>query len=392
MNIAVTTFFQSQTNYGQLLQAFAMQQILMKLGHYAYIIRYGFHEQLKPVCVDEQTSPDFSLLLCNQKNNSAGVGTESDRCFDKFRREHLNLSKSAYNTLEELKSFPPAADCYLTGSDQVWAQLLSNKNNCTFFLDFGKKNVRRLAYAPSFSLESYPNELNPLLRKHLKRFNAISTREKTGVEICRKVGYKAEWVVDPTMLLDGTYYLRLASESGTALPENYAFVYHVNIEKQDLPCWSLFSKYNSKMGIKTMAVHANGEGKEKEIVEFLRSDATYMYPTIQDWIRLINGSRYVLTTSFHGMVFAILLHKPFFVSLRPDSMFAGNDRVTDILSELGLEDCIVTPSTDVDKMLRQSIDWDVVDSKLDVLRKRSMKYLKYNLFWKKWRWLNRIFV
>ena len=391
MNVAITTFFQSQTNYGQLLQAFAMQQVLMKLGHYAYTIRYGFHEQLKPVFAKEKTSSDFSRLLCNQKTISAGVGTEADRCFDRFRRDHLNLSDSAYNTLDELRSFPPAADCYLTGSDQVWAQLLSQRNNPTFFLDFGKKNVRRIAYAPSFSLRSYPNELNPLLKKHLKRFYAISTREKTGVEICRKVGHKAEWVVDPTMLLDGPCYRRLAAESRTVLPDNYAFVYHVNIEKQDLPCWPLFCTYNSKSGIKTIAVHANGEGKDREVVEFLSSDATYMYPTIQDWIRLIDGSRYVLTTSFHGMVFAILLHKPFFVSLRPESMFAGNDRVTDILSELGLTDHIVTSSTDVEAMLLQSIDWDAVDRKLEVLRSRSMDYLEQGLSGKKRHWWNMFF-
>lgn len=392
MKVAITTFFQSQTNYGQLLQAFAMQQVLMKLGHYAYTIRYGFHEPLEPVFADEKTYSDFSRLLCNQKNISAGVGTEKDRCFDRFRQDHLNLSSSAYNTLDELRAFPPVADCYLTGSDQVWAQLLCNWNNATFFLNFGKKKTLRIAYAPSFSLAAYPEEMTSLLKTHLKRFNAISTREKTGVEICRKVGYRAEWVVDPTMLLDGTYYRRLAAESEIALPEDYVFVYHVNIEKEDLPCWPLFRTYNSKVGIKTIAVHANGEGKDSEAVEFLSSDATYMYPTIQDWIRLIDGSRYVLTTSFHGMVFAILLHKPFFVSLRPESMFAGNDRVTDILSELGLMDRIVTPSTDVDTMLGNPIDWDAVDGKLDVLRKRSMTYLKHNLFWKKWRWLNRLFV
>lgn len=391
MNIAITTFFQSQTNYGQLLQAFAMQQILMELGYYAYTVRYGFHEQFKPVFANEKTSSDFSRLLCNQNNISAGVGTEADRCFDKFRRDHLNLSDSAYNTLDELKKFPPAADYYLTGSDQVWAQLLSQRNNAVFFLKFGKKSVRRLAYAPSFSLKSYPNELNPLLKKHLKRFYAISTREKAGIEICRKVGYKAEWVVDPTMLLDGPYYRRLAAESGTVLPENYAFVYHVNIEKQDLPCWPQFRTYNLKAGIGNIAVHANGEGKDKDVVEFLSSDAAYMYPTIQDWIRLIDGSRYVLTTSFHGMVFAILLHKPFFVSLRPESMFAGNDRVTDILGELELTDHIVTSSTDVEAKLRQPIDWDAVDSKLDVLRKHSMAYLEHALSGKKRHWWNLFF-
>ena len=381
MKIAVTTFFQSQTNYGQLLQAFALQQVLMQMGHYPYIIRYGFHEPLVPIHGLERIEPSFAKLLSNMSKQEAKAGTEDNRHFDDFRQQHLNLSQNAYNTVEELRRFPPVADCYLTGSDQVWAQLLCHENNATFFLDFGIDDVLRVAYAPSFALNAYPEEQNHLLAKHLKRFDAISTREKAGLEICKKAGYEATWVVDPTMLLSGDYYRLLATESSTSLPEkgNYALVYHVNIKKDDLSCWAQFSQYNAAHGLDAFAVHANAEGQPKDEVEFLAPDATYLYPTIQDWIRLIDGSRYVLTTSFHGMLFAIMLHKPFFVSLRPQSMFAGNDRFTDILAELGLQDRIATARTDVDAMLQQSVDWDAVDHKLAQLHEQSLSYLKESL-------------
>lgn len=379
MRIAITTFFQSQTNYGQLLQAFAMQQALMQLGHYPYTIRYGFHEPLVPIHGLERIEPSFAKLLSNMSKQEAKAGTEDNRHFDDFRQQHLNLSQNAYNTVEELRRFPPVADCYLTGSDQVWAQLLCRENNATFYLDFGQPEVLRVSYAPSFALNSYPEEQNSLLAEHLKRFNAISTREKTGLEICKKVGYEATWVVDPTMLLSGDYYRQLGAESITPLPDDYAFVYHVNIKKDDLPCWPQFSQYNTVKGLSALAVHANGEEQPKDEVEFLSEDATYRYPTIQEWIRMIDGSRYVLTTSFHGMLFAIMLHKPFFVSLRPQSMFAGNDRITDILSELGLTDHIVTPETNVAEMLKQKIDWEVVDRKLAALREQSMDYLRQHL-------------
>ena len=379
MRIAITTFFQSQTNYGQLLQAFALQQALMQLGHYPYTIRYGFHEHLLPVHGLERITPDFGKLLSNMPKLKADEGTESNRHFDDFRQQHLNLSQNAYNTVEELRCYPPTADCYITGSDNVWAQLLCHENNATFFLDFGIDDVLRVAYAPSFALKAYPDEQNHLLAEHLKRFDAISTSEKTGVEICRKAGHEATWVVDPTMLLNGDYYRQLAAESTTQLPDDYALVYHVNIKKNDLLCWAQFSQYNAAHGLQTLAVYANGEEQPKEEVEFLSADATYLYPTIQDWIRLIDGSRYVLTTSYHGMLFAIMLHKPFFVSLDPQGMLADNDHITDILSELGLQDRIATSETDVDAMLQQPIDWDAVDCKLTKLREQSIGYLKQHL-------------
>lgn len=376
MKIAITTFFQSQTNYGQLLQAFSLQQILMQMGHFPYIIRYGFHKTLSPILGMEAIETNFEKLLDNVQWEETQQGSADDRQFDSFRKVHLNLSHNAYNHLEELQLFPPIADCYLTGSDQVWAQLLSCTDNQTFFLNFGPKEILRISYAPSFALKSYPSELNSILMQHLNRFDAISVREKTGVDICKNVGTSALWVVDPTMLLDGDYYRRLAKESQVELPDNYMFVYHVNVNREDFPFWIVFSNYNAQQGIKAVAVHANGENQPD--VEFLE-DARYLYPSIQEWIRLIDSSKYVLTTSFHGMIFAILLHKPFFVGMRPESMFAGNDRIVTVLSELGLLDRIVTSETNLHEVFQTSIDWDTVDRKLETLRVASLSFLEKHL-------------
>ena len=375
MIIAVTTFFQSQTNYGQLLQGYALQQVLMQQGHYPYIVQYGFHEHKPSVLGIDY--PSYSLnKLQSQVQITADSGTKSNRHFDDFRRQHLNLSANFYNSLLEIQENPPLADCYITGSDQVWAQLLSREDNRIFFLDFGSSHHLRIAYAPSFSLESYPEELVPLLGQHLHRFDALSVREKSGVGICRKAGYEALCVVDPTMLLDGEYYRQLAKESTTEMPTDYMLVYHVNIQRRDLPCWDSISQYNQRQGLRAVAVHANSEGRTDS--EFLE-DAEYLYPCIQDWIRLIDGSRYVLTSSFHGMIFSILLHKPFLVSLRPEFMFAGNDRIFTILQELGLEDRIATSEVDMDKLMSQPINWSMVDQRVEHLRQQSLDFLKESL-------------
>lgn len=375
MIVATTTFFQSQTNYGQLLQAYALQQVLMKMGHYPYIIRYGFHEKLRPVHGIEFPQINKEKLQSNLHIKSI-AGNKDDRHFDDFRRQHINMSENAYNTLEELQCHPPIADCYLSGSDQVWAQLLDKQDNGTFFLDFGYSDTERIAYAPSFSLDAYPEHLHSLLKSNLERFDAISVREKSGVDICKKVGIEAKWVLDPTMLLNGDYYKQLAQESESPLPSNYMFVYHVNIKREDLPCWKSAIAYNNEHELKAIAVHANGEGQSD--IEFL-NEAEYYYPSIQDWIRLINNSQYVLTSSFHGMVFAILLHKPFIICLRPESMFAGNDRIFTILSTLGLEKQLATNDTDLSSLLAQPINWDDVDARIDQLREESLAFLETSL-------------
>lgn len=393
MRVAVITFFQSQTNYGQLLQAYALQQVLMQLGHYPYIIRYGFHEYLQPVHGEMREIPSSVPLpprtlrerLKKILKERFGrpettfpvvAGNKENRRFDDFRSMHIHLSQYVYNCLEDLQRYPPLADCYLTGSDQVWAQLLSSPNNKTFFLDFGFPETRRIAYAPSFAVEQYPEELNDELARQLKRFDAISVREQTGVDICRRVGCHAQLVLDPTLLLTGWHYKWLSRESKAELPKRFMLVYHVNVTEASVLHWPKFQAYNKQRGLLPIAVHANGENEKN--IEFLE-DAEYLYPNIQDWIRLIAKSRYVLTSSFHGMIFSILLHRPFFVCLRPESQFAGNSRILTLLSQLGLEDRVVTAETDVKQLLQRRINWWAVDRKLHALRKDSVRFLSNNL-------------
>lgn len=107
---------------------------------------------------------------------------------------------------------PPNAELYIVGSDQVWAQILNNRNNRAFFLDFGKSETKRLAYAPSFVVNEYPTAYREDLKQLLKRFNAVSVREYSRVDICKSVGIEATKVLDPTFLLERKDYLSLISE------------------------------------------------------------------------------------------------------------------------------------------------------------------------------------
>ena len=382
MIIAITTFFQSQDNYGQLLQAYALQQTIMKIGHYPYIIRYGFHEYLKPVHTPfiqipsvPPPPPSFWEHIHWPWKHRTYVtpGSKSNRHFDDFRSQHLNLSQYVYNTVEDLRKYPPVADCYLTGSDQVWAQLLSKENNKTFFLDFGPKELKRIAYAPSFAINEYPTELCDILAHELAKFDALSVRELSGVEICHKVGYEAKLVLDPTLLLAAHAYIKLSQESQPISSKKYCFVYHVNVSSPEELYWEKFHQYNKGKGLKAYAVHANQS--QNENIEFL-DNAEYIYPNIQEWIAWIRNAQYVLTSSFHGMIFSILLHKPFAICLRTKSMFAGNDRVTTLLSSLGLENRIVTRESPVNDIIQQRTNWKAVDRRLQALRLESIDFLK----------------
>ena len=375
MKIAVITFFQSQNNYGQLLQCYALQQVLHDLGHKPYLIRYGFHQQYFHWLKKKNFLTIAGLHTMYHKIKEVffhGKKT-SERGFDDFRKKYLSKSSRCYNSLAELQHRPPKADCYITGSDQVWAQLLSKNDNRSFFLDFGPDSIKRLSYAASFAVDDYPSDLKGKLAEQLGRFDAISVRERTGVNICKSVGFDATLVLDPTLLLKADQYQKLIKKPSCS---HYCFVYQVNVASKEELCWDAFSDYNRKHGLSSVATFANPIYDVN--MEFL-DGAEYVYPSIGEWIGYVNNAEYVLTSSFHGVVFSLLFHKPFVVCLRKESMFAGNDRIITLLDALNLSDRIMGVDRRTEEIIFHPIDWGKVDSALNQKREESLGFLSNNL-------------
>ena len=375
MRIAVITFFQSQNNYGQLLQCYALQNVLRQMGHRPCLIRFGFHEEFfhwlkKKNFLTKggrhETYHQFKKWIRSRKDTS-------ERSFDTFRKKHLTKSLRCYNSLAELQQQPPKARCYITGSDQIWAQLLSIDDNRAFFLDFGPKYVKRIAYAPSFAVDDYPSELKGKLAEQLRRFDAISVREQSGVRICNEVGFNASLVLDPTLLLTAEQYKKVMKEPSVP---HYCFVYQVNVSSKEELYWNAFSAYNSKKGFASVAAFANPNYDVD--MEFLEG-AQYVYPSIELWLGYIRNAEYVLTSSFHGVVFSILFHKPFAVCLRKESMFAGNDRVTTLLEMMNLSDRVMQDGKRVEDIIEKPIDWEKVDAILSQKRDESLAFLNNSI-------------
>ena len=200
---------------------------------------------------------------------------------------------------------PPIADCYIVGSDQVWAQLLSKSENSVFFLDFGDEETKRIAYAASFSMSEYPENLRSKLAENLSRLNAVSVRETQGIDICNSVGTKATKVVDPTLLLGTKAFENITAKRMNS--NQYAFVYQLNIASPDEIRWTDARAYCSEKHWDMIATASSGYFEGQEILK----GAKYVYPSIPEWLSLIRYSEIVITASFHGIVFSILFHKNF---------------------------------------------------------------------------------
>ena len=328
------------SNYGQNLQAYALQRFLRNAGHDAFLIRYPlieYHDKravkyLKSFIKSSFSPPFVNFLysltgkkktVSNIKNNpdmgvkknpSAPFAFYRDpsylihlRSIGNFLDTYINQSESFYPSIEELKTAPPDADIYITGSDQVWnfwGQPLTVAKHETldaFFLNFGKPETKRIAYAASFGTRSIDKKSSEIIKPLIKNFSFVSIREKSGLSLCESCGYRnAEWVPDPTLLLDKNHYRSLSRDlQSEKIKKPFCLVYMVR-DNQDF----LHKIY-------TWA------GKNNFVICLITNSALILhnyretFATIPEWIWLIDNAEYVITDSYHGSIFSLIFGKPF---------------------------------------------------------------------------------
>ncbi len=378
--IGIMTFWESNDNYGQQLQCWALQQVLIKMGHDPFLIRYQWTTPKEPfkrklkLTIKQIIADVMRVTKLNNivffRNKLKGVYREEtiQREFPKFRIKNIKQSRKIYYAYEELKKNPPKADIYITGSDQVWNYQKSNQDLAAYFLQFGASDIRRISYAPSIAHTSYPEELLETLRSYLSSFYAISVREKSALNICNLVGYNAQIVADPTLLLSFQKYIEIATKKAT---DDSIFIYSLNYTSEsELPINEICT-YAMKMNKPVVVTPSSGYVKGTELF----TSVIYEYSTIQQWISRIAQASLVVTASFHGIVFSILFHRAFiFTPLQGDNS-AGNSRVYDLLDTLGLTSNVWNGENNFSSIINNTIDWSLVDSKIEILRQSSYDFL-----------------
>ncbi len=345
MKAGIITFHWA-TNYGAVLQAYALQEAVRNLGHDVEIINY------KP----SRYNDNLWTLLRYRKFLHPGSYLDSrrkERKLRAFRSQYLNESRR-YRTLAELQRDCPDLDVLITGSDQVLnpSFLISGepKGSKAYFLDFGPATARRIAYAASFGTTAYPPALCRSVKEQIGRFKALSARENTGIDIFRQMGgTDARTVCDPTLLHTREFYEKLIPAGESGLPKQVrAYILH---------------------------------HRDSAISGALRQldAATVTDESITQWLDSIRSSSHFVTNSFHGVVFCLLFHVPFSVVLHTKENIGMNDRFYTLLSPLGLTDRLFSEREFTPAHTAFSKDWTDIDARIDRLRGAGLDFLSKNI-------------
>lgn len=380
MKVGIVTFWQTRDNYGQMLQCYALQQYLQKCECEPFLIKYA-HSEYMPT-LSERLFFFFANLLqgkwkhlfLKQKKLPDISDNDMRRGFEKFKCNNIKSTDTIYYSLSQLRKKAPIADYYIVGSDQVWSKSLTTDDGKVFYLRFGSKQTKRISYAASFGNKIINPSDNKLLSKRLSGFNSISVREYTGVKYCENAGYKAELVVDPTLLLSKNDYFNLFPITNDKRKQ--IFLYSLNVNKPEDIQWLSLKEYASDNNLTIVITPSSGY--ISDVVQY-GDDENYQYCTIEEWINNINQSELVVTTSFHGVVFSLIMHTPFVYVPLKGKYSKGNDRVMGLLNSLNLENRIIKEVSTYADICNNEINWDEVEKKLDELRSKSKLFLRNSL-------------
>ena len=389
MRIGIVTYWSSSDNYGQQLQCFALQKYLIGLGHDAYLIKYmptshiplwrriARSVKYRLLVSSEQKEKDRNTKLISERNKLLNCR----RGFKEFRDKYIKSTEIVYRNIKELRNNPPDADIYICGSDQVWNNSLKDPDTAGWFLDFGKPTAKRVSYAASIGRDIDSCEINRFTR-YLKNFNAISVREQKAYALCHQLGFdKSIIAIDPTLLLNSSDYdlIELDSNGTNVAGKPYVFIYTLNIRTAEEIYWDDFQKIIAEDGLQIRSVSSSGYLPARELLPGVQNEQA----TIPEWLSLIKHSEYVITTSFHGVVFCLLYHKPFYAVLLNNEYSKGNDRIISLLEFLHLSNLIVSNSESLKQINFENIDWIDVGAMIALLRQKSTHFIDDILSWEK---------
>jgi len=368
-----------QNNYGGILQAWALQNVLKQMGHNPIMIQFcrmehyhSFEMRLQCIkrfiwnCVKVVEGRQW-YSLPNQVQTSY-IRKNTKYFVDKYITpiSHLIVSPSQLKAYCDSEKF----DAYIVGSDQVWRPMYSPKIS-NFFLDFTDDwKVKRIAYAASFGTDQW--ELSATDTKECaklaQKFYAISVREDSGIRLCKEhLGVDVIQVLDPTLLLDKEDYIQLIDKENEPRHTGNLFCYILDNTPKKQETIQNFAKEKGLVPFTTMPP------KRFTQENFKTNADDCVFPRVTEWLRSFMDAEFVVTDSFHGCVFSIIFNKPF-VALGNESR--GQARFLSLLKIFNLEDRLCFSEEEILKTSSKTIDWIKVNNKITEWKELSFDFLK----------------
>lgn len=360
MRIGILTYHWA-TNYGAVMQCYALQTYLESQGYAVNVINY------KPRRYDDSLYAFFRYKKYKHLRTYLKQFLENRKrelALSRFRREKLKRTKRVYS-YADIPHVIRDYDVVIAGSDQILNPTFlmhgegQNIITPTYFLGFPFKG-KKVGYALSFGCITYPPESLSLATKYIQDFDYVSVREESGTDIASSMDRSDSIVVpDPTILQNSSFYKQLATECLKRAEESYVYSFFIR------------EVLERKQKITHQLLGRN--------ILWNNDDGDF---SIQGWLSKIKNAEYVITDSFHCMVMCLKLHTPFLVVTELKGNVGMNDRFYTLLGKMSLlsvllhKDDIIIIKPIVSETF---YDWTLVDKVLEDYSRVGEDFLKNSL-------------
>ncbi len=351
------------TNFGSMLQTYATQTAIKRLGHEVEILDFVPEGMtFKRACFPKNDTPLWlkiikfiPLFICN---------TIQFKIMGHFMNKYIHVTSKRYGSYQDILNNVPLADIYLSGSDQVWNTQNNNPKDDlkAYYLGFAPKEKKRIAYAGSFGKNNFSAEESQIVKEYLSLYDAISVREDDGLTILKQHGIdNGSFVVDPTLLLTSEDWQQFATAKKAPTP-GYIFVYNLNRNKTLKQLATQIAK-EQNLRIVNFA----------DSFDFIPHAENRLFNSALDFINYIAHADLVLTDSFHGTAFSINFKRQFICVKAP----RYNSRIESILRLSGLIDSRLATSCEEGlKISQHTINYENVSPCIEQARRNSLDFLK----------------
>lgn len=359
-------------NYGGFLQEMALQDAIKGLGYECEIIDYEVSQEFNTFSlkrgiknfsfdkIKKKLTKEKTILLSDSVSD---LITKRKRAFDKYRAHNLVLSKKM--SYSDLHSIDLNYEQLVCGSDQIWNP---DYNIPAFFLNFGRKDCRKIIYAASIGKDYLSRHQEKIYSKLLEVPDYISVREDSARKLISGITEKnVELVLDPTLLHQQEYWVKKADDSSLN-HKNYIFCYFLNLTDEKVKSANEFARRNNCEIIAIPYLHNEMEEYSEKLEGKLLSEVN---PA--DFLNLIRNAEAVITDSFHATVFSIIFQKDFWCFGRNAGTYNMNTRLHTLLGYVEMQDRLIEPDDLKNKMHCTHVDIDLHNLKIE--QKESIAFL-----------------
>lgn len=352
-------------NYGGTLQNWALQQVLKRMGHEPITLRFPVvYQGISHIYYWTRVFPMQTARFIYHKFRDGkyemplaiGPWKKSVSGMERFVDEHISVTEYLPNlNMDDVHRY--GVEALVVGSDQIWRPVMYDAVKY-YFLGFTEdSDILCIAYAPSVALDEWPYkpEVTAKLRELIKKFSAVSVREKSSVKLVKdNLGVDAKWVLDPTMLLTKEDYLELCKEVPRHdEPFVFAYILDMTDEKRKM----------AEMTARRLGCN----------VRWLTAGKVKAEDTIEGWLANFRDAKYIITDSYHGTAFSLIFKKEFYCFY---NTYRGNARMDSLKEISGMGVRFVSKAVD---FFNEEIDYVAVEYNIEMMRKASLDFLVNSL-------------